>query len=187
MQFDKLGFVLTGQTHKEAGILHPLSVDFRETESEFGSGVDGHCQLIAGRKVAPDNGIELLTNLRVHSLSPVTHRIGAPYRSLTCLSGVRIRHLNARLMAQGKFIIGAIKKIAIVAPVIFVSACSSQPIVRVQYVTMKSYLPIPATITAPIAVDLSGATWGSAVGDLKAGLATCNGNLAAVAGLKPPP
>lgn len=72
-------------------------------------------------------------------------------------------------------------------PLILALSACSQPIVRVQYVTVKSYLPIPATLTAPIAVDLSGATWGSAVGDLKAGLATCNGNLAAVAGLKLPP
>lgn len=67
------------------------------------------------------------------------------------------------------------------------AACSSQPIVRVQYVTVKSYLPIPATLTAPIAVDLTGQTYGEGLGSLRAGLETCNGQLTSIATLKPPP
>lgn len=73
------------------------------------------------------------------------------------------------------------------AAVFFALSACSQPIVRVQYVPTKVYLAIPAELTLPVTVDLSGATWGSAVGDLKAGLATCDARLAAVAGLKPPP
>ena len=66
------------------------------------------------------------------------------------------------------------------------SACSS-PAVRVQYIETKTYIPIPAELTQPISIDLSNATWGSAVADLKAGLQTCDGQLQAIKDLKAPP
>lgn len=69
--------------------------------------------------------------------------------------------------------------------ILALSACS-QPIVRVQYVTVKSYLPIPATLTAPIAVDLTGMTYGEGLGSLRAGLERCDGQLAAIRVLTPP-
>lgn len=67
------------------------------------------------------------------------------------------------------------------------SACTSQPVVRVQYVNIPTYIPVPVTLTQPISVDLTGATWGKAVGDLKAGLQTCDGQLQAIKDLKAPP
>lgn len=74
------------------------------------------------------------------------------------------------------------------AVILSLSACSSQPTVGPPvYIKQTVYIPVPATLTQPISVDLTNATWGSAVGSLKAGLDTCNANLAAVAGLKPPP
>lgn len=77
-----------------------------------------------------------------------------------------------------------------VAPIglcILVAGCSQAPIVRIQYVQTPVYIPIPATLTQPISVDLTGATWGSAVGSLNAGLETCNSQLQAISTLKPSP
>lgn len=66
------------------------------------------------------------------------------------------------------------------------SACSS-PAVRVQYIETKTYIPIPATLTQPISVDLTNATWGAGIGSLNAALQTCNARLDAIHTLVPPP
>lgn len=65
-------------------------------------------------------------------------------------------------------------------------ACSSQPIVRVQYVTLKTLIPVPATLTLPVTVDLTGQTYGEGLGSLRAGLERCDGQLAAIRVLTPP-
>ena len=71
--------------------------------------------------------------------------------------------------------------------ILALSACSQAPIVHIQYVNVPTYIPIPATLTQPISVGLTGATWGSAVGSLNAGLETCNSQLQAISTLKPSP
>lgn len=71
--------------------------------------------------------------------------------------------------------------------ILALSGCSSQPTVGPPvYIKQTVYIPVPATLTQPISIDLTGATWGKAVGDLKAGLDTCNANLGAISGLKVP-
>lgn len=68
------------------------------------------------------------------------------------------------------------------------TACSSSLAVGPPvFIHDKTYIPYPATLTMPVTVDLTEATWGSAVGDLKAGLETCNGKLDAIRALTPPP
>ena len=81
-------------------------------------------------------------------------------------------------------------RVETLAPLIgglFLSACTSQPVVRVQYVNIPTYIPIPVTLTQPISVDLTGDTWGKAVGDLKAGLEACEAQTQGIRGLTPPP
>lgn len=68
----------------------------------------------------------------------------------------------------------------------FLAGCASQTVGPPVFIHDKTYIPIPATLTLPVAVDLTQATWGSAVGDLKAGLDTCNGKLDAIRLLAPP-
>lgn len=70
---------------------------------------------------------------------------------------------------------------------LLLTACSSQPIVRVQYVPTKIYLAIPAELTFPVTVDLTGMTYGEGLGSLRAALDRCDGQLAAISTLKPPP
>lgn len=65
-------------------------------------------------------------------------------------------------------------------------ACSSQPIVRVQYVPTKVYLPIPAELTLLVTVDMTGMTYGEGLGSLRDGLERCDGRLAAIRVLTPP-
>lgn len=67
------------------------------------------------------------------------------------------------------------------------SGCASTPVTVVEKIQVPTFVPVPATLTVPISVDLTNATWGSAVGDLKAGITACNGRLGAIADLKPPP
>lgn len=181
MQFHKVFGIFAGKADEEPGFEHPVSVDFREAESKLRGGVDGHCQLIAGRKVAPDNGVELLTNLRLHNPSPV-ERIGAPYRSLTCLNRVRAGRLNARLMAQALLSIGMISGISSLV------ACSTHPpIVVPEKIEHKVYIPIPTTLVAPVsAIFPLGTTYGQGLGIQQAAIQTCNANLNAISGLKPP-
>lgn len=78
-------------------------------------------------------------------------------------------------------------KLLILLAVIVLQGCASQTVGPPVFIHDKTYIPTPATLTLPVAVDLTGATWGSAVGDLKAGLETCNGKLDAIRALTPPP
>lgn len=67
------------------------------------------------------------------------------------------------------------------------SACSTQPIVQIERINTPVYLPVPATLTAPVKVDLyPGITWGEAVGSLYSWLQSCNADKAAIGSLKPP-
>lgn len=74
------------------------------------------------------------------------------------------------------------------APLILaLSGCASTPVTVVEKIQVKTFVPVPATLTVPISVDLTGATWGSAVGSLNAALQTCDARLDAIGKLKPPP
>lgn len=69
-----------------------------------------------------------------------------------------------------------------------ITGCTTTPAVGPPvFIHDKTYLPIPSTLTMPVTVDLTQATWGSAVGDLKAGLESCDGKLDAIRALTPPP
>ena len=70
---------------------------------------------------------------------------------------------------------------------LFLAGCSSQPTVRIQYVNVPTYIPSPATLTAPTQVILGDSpTWGSALGAYKAGVDSCNADKAALGGLRAP-
>ena len=83
--------------------------------------------------------------------------------------------------------INAIKLIGISGLLVVISACGTQPIIRVQYVNVPTYIPIPATLTAPAVVNLlPGVTYGDALGSLREGLTSCDGQLGAIRVLTPP-
>lgn len=68
------------------------------------------------------------------------------------------------------------------------SGCaSSQPVIQVERIYTKTYIPAPATLTVPVsAIFPHGVTYGQALGIQQAAIQTCNANLAAIASLKPP-
>lgn len=67
------------------------------------------------------------------------------------------------------------------------SGCTTAPIVRIQYVPTPVYIPIPATLTAPVEVNLlPGVTYGDALGSLREGLSRCEADKAAIRVLTPP-
>lgn len=77
-------------------------------------------------------------------------------------------------------------KYSLFSACLLLSACSQAPIVHIQYVSVPQFLPIPATLTAPVKVDLyPNITYGEALGALYIGLETCNSDKAAIATLKP--
>lgn len=75
----------------------------------------------------------------------------------------------------------------VIIAALLLSACSQAPVVQIERINMPIYIPVPATLTAPISVDLTNATWGSAVGSLNAAVQTCNGRLDSIHSLVPPP
>ena len=78
------------------------------------------------------------------------------------------------------------KYVLIIPITIVLAACSQTPVVVTETIRVPTYLPVPTTLTAPVSVDLTGATWGSAVGTLNAAVQTCNARLSAISQLKPP-
>jgi len=67
------------------------------------------------------------------------------------------------------------------------TSCAA-PAVRVQYINVPTFVPVPVTLVAPVSVSLPvGITYGEALGSLRAGLTSCNADKAAIATLKPPP
>ena len=78
-------------------------------------------------------------------------------------------------------------KITTLSILFFLTACSQAPIVHIQYVNVPQFLPIPATLTAPVKVGLNpGITYGEALGSLREGLTSCNSQLGAIGVLTPP-
>lgn len=76
---------------------------------------------------------------------------------------------------------------AIIIASLALSACSSAPIVGPPvYIPTKVYLAIPAELTLPVTVDLTGMTYGEGLGSLREGLERCDGQLAAIRVLTPP-
>lgn len=86
------------------------------------------------------------------------------------------------LTRPDNFVFGTARLIIIAA----LSGCSSAPVVVPEIIRMPTFIPYPATLVQPVKVDLTGATWGSAVGSLHAGLETCNAQLQSISTLKPP-
>lgn len=76
---------------------------------------------------------------------------------------------------------------AICLLILSLSACAQTPTIRIQYVNVPTYIPSPATLTAPVKVDLNpGITYGEALGSLREGLTSCNSQLGAIGVLTPP-
>lgn len=75
---------------------------------------------------------------------------------------------------------------ACAAGLIALTGCASQPTVITETIRVPTYIKIPDALVEPVKVDLTGATWGSAVGDLNNALQICNSKLEAIATLKPP-
>lgn len=70
---------------------------------------------------------------------------------------------------------------------LIIAGCAQTPVTVVERVNVPTYMPVPATLTAPVKADLyPGITWGQAVGSLYMGLQTCNSQIQAIATLKPP-
>jgi hypothetical protein len=73
--------------------------------------------------------------------------------------------------------------------VILASLSACQPsAVRVQYISVPTYVPVPATLTAPVSVSLipGKTTWGEALGLYNEAVQTCNARLGSIATLVPP-
>lgn len=71
--------------------------------------------------------------------------------------------------------------------ILALSACASTVPVP-EIIHTRTYIPAPATLTAPITVTLPpDATWGSGLADYAQGLRSCNAQLDAIRSLKPPP
>lgn len=87
----------------------------------------------------------------------------------------------------------SLTKLGLYAPLIIASlaltgCASSAPVIQIERVYTKVYVPVPSTLVAPIAAVLPlGTTWGQGLGIEAAALQTCNANLGAIASLKPPP
>ena len=76
---------------------------------------------------------------------------------------------------------------ACAAGIIALTGCASTPVTVVEKIQVKTFVPVPATLTQPISVDLTGATWGSAVGSLNEALQACDARLDAIRTLAPSP
>lgn len=100
-----------------------------------------------------------------------------------------LRRVHISYLFQGLLIALRVSpKYSLLPAVLLLSACSSVPIVGPPvYIPTKVYLAIPAELTLPVTVDLTGQTYGEGLGSLRAGLETCNGQLTSIATLKPPP
>ena len=77
---------------------------------------------------------------------------------------------------------------ACAAGLIALTGCASQPVTVVEKIQVKTFVPVPATLTIPTAVDLyPGITYGQALGALREGLTSCNADKSAISTLKPTP
>lgn len=71
--------------------------------------------------------------------------------------------------------------------ILALTGCSSTPVTVVERVNVPTYIPISATLTAPVSLDLGqNPTWGSALGAYNAAFQTCQGQLEAIKTLKSP-